>query len=97
MNAALRYMDLLLESPLQQEQRRFVEDIGHATTSLFTVLSGIIHYCKLRTESHLALANPFLLAPLIDEVVATLSLQADAKGLDLIIDVGPTVPSETHR
>ena len=92
MNAALGYMDLLLESPLQTEQRRFVEDIGRATTSLLTVLSGIMDYSKLRSESPVALANPFLLAPLIDEVIATLSLQADAKGLDLLIDVDSSVP-----
>ncbi len=92
MNAALGYMDLLLESPLQTEQRRFVEDIGRATTSLLTVLSGIIDYSKLRSESPVALANPFLLAPIIDEVVSTLSLQAEAKGLDLLIDVDSSVP-----
>ncbi len=94
MNAALGYMDLLLESPLQIEQRRFVEDIGRATTSLLTVLSGIMDYSKLRSESPVALANPFLLVPLIDEVVATLSLQADAKGIDFLINVGPTVPTQ---
>ncbi len=94
MNAALGYMDLLLESPLQVEQRRFVEDIGRATTSLLTVLSGIMDYSKLRSESPVALADPFVLAPLLDEVVATLSLQAEAKGLDFLIDVGPTVPSQ---
>ena len=94
MNAALGYMDLLLESPLQIEQRRFVEDIGRATTSLLTVLSGIMDYSKLRGEPPVALAAPFFLALLIDEVVATLSLQAEAKGLDFVVDVGPTVPAQ---
>jgi signal transduction histidine kinase/CheY-like chemotaxis protein len=94
MNAALGYMDLLLETRLEPEQRSFVEDIGRATSSLLSVLSGIMEYAKLRSEAPSTSAEPFDVPRLIDEVVATIALTAESKGLDLLVDVRPQVPTE---
>ncbi len=94
MNAALGYMDLLLETRLEPEQRSFVEDIGRATSSLLSVLSGIMEYAKLRSEAPTTLDEPFHLPRLLEEVVTTIALTAEAKGLDLLIDVRPDVPAE---
>ena len=94
MNAALGYMDLLLETRLEPEQRSFVEDIGRATSSLLSVLSGIMEYAKLRSEAPATPAEPFDVSRLLDEVVATIALTAESKGLDLLIDVRPAVPTE---
>jgi len=94
MNAALGYMDLLLETRLEPEQRSFVEDIGRATSSLLSVLSGIMEYAKLRSEAPATPTIPFDVPRLIDEVVSTIALTAESKGLDLLIDVRPEVPTE---
>lgn len=94
MNAALGYMDLLLETRLESEQRTFVEDIGRATRSLLVVLSSIMDYAKLRSENPVSVAAPFDLPRLLDEIVATVALTAESKGLDLLIDVHPAVPNE---
>ncbi len=94
MNAALGYMDLLLETRLEPVQRSFVEDIGRATNSLLAVLASIMEYAKLRSESPSSPPSPFNTPRLLDEVIATVALTADAKGLDFLVDVSPAVPRE---
>jgi signal transduction histidine kinase/CheY-like chemotaxis protein len=94
MNAALGYMDLLLATPLEPEQRSFVEDIGRATRSLLAVLSSIMEYAKLRSEPLTNATEPFDFPRLLDEVVSTVALAAESKGLDLLIEVRPAVPHE---
>ena len=101
MNAIVGMADLLLDTALQEEQRRYVETGRNAGEQLLNVINDILDLSKVEA-GHLELELiPFDLESLIESALVVVAAAADRKGLELVCDIRPDVPrglrGDPHR
>ncbi|MFS8969186.1 PAS domain S-box protein [Synechococcus sp. 'PEA 65AY6A-5F PE A'] len=92
MNAVLGMTGLLLETPLNAEQRDFVETIRVSGDALLTLINDILDFSKLEAgEMELEILD-FDLRSCLEEVADLFAHTAHAKGLELAVLMPPEVP-----
>ncbi|PIE01971.1 MAG: hypothetical protein CSA81_09495 [Acidobacteria bacterium] len=92
MNGVIGMAQLLLGSKLNKKQRDYVSVIHTSSSSLLTVLNDILDFSKIEAGKLEIESVNFNLNQAINEVIAVLSLQAQAKHIDLINDVQSESP-----
>src|SRR5216117_2222424 len=92
MNAVLGFVELVLDTELQAEQRRALELVRSSSEALLTILNDILDYSKIEAE-HLELESiPFDLPKVVHATATLLAVRAREKHLELTVDVPPEVP-----
>src|SRR5438445_8066095 len=92
MNAVLGFVELVLDTDLQVEQRRALELVRSSSEALLTILNDILDYSKLEA-THLELeAIPFDRSKVVHATATLLAVRAREKHLELTVDVPPDVP-----
>lgn len=84
--------DLLLETPLDEEQRDYVSTVRLCAENLFHLLNATLEYSAL-TAGHLKLdETEFVLSDMVDSALSMEREKAEAKGLKLTATVDATLP-----
>ena len=92
MNAILGFTELLMDTPLDDAQRRHLGTVRASARSLLGLLNDILDTAKLdKGAMELELAD-FSLRAACDQTLASLRLGATRKGLDLRLDYPDTLP-----
>ncbi|MBK8972092.1 MAG: PAS domain S-box protein [Hahellaceae bacterium] len=92
MNAIIGFTEVLMGTPLNDEQSRHLSIIARAARSLLHLLNDILDSAKLE-KGKLELENvSFSLPELLDTVLSTLGMQARRKGLSLNLKWDPALP-----
>src|SRR5437660_5489185 len=92
MNAVLGFVELVLDTELQVEQRRALELVRSSSEALLTILNDILDYSKIEAE-HLELESiPFDLPKVVHATATLLAVRAREKHLELTVDVQSDVP-----
>ncbi|WP_020648666.1 PAS domain S-box protein [Solimonas variicoloris] len=92
LNAVLGLLQLLDETTLDARQQDYLRKIRGASTALLNILNDILDYSKIEA-GRLALEDaPFALDHLLESVLDLFSLSAEAKGIELTVQVGEGVP-----
>jgi two-component system sensor histidine kinase TorS len=89
MTGMLGMIRLLGDSGLNSEQRRHLSILANSGEALLGILNAILDYSKVESGKVAAEPADFLLAPLIEGVVALMKPTATEKGLDLRFNVDP--------
>ena len=92
MNGVIGMTSLLLESPLEGEQREVVESIRVSGETLLAIVNDVLDFAKIEAGKLDLELVPFELQPLIEEALDLVSSAAAQKDLDLlhrIEDGGP--------
>ncbi|MBF0185638.1 MAG: DUF3365 domain-containing protein [Magnetococcales bacterium] len=92
MNVVIGMGDILLDTPLNSEQQRFVRKLQQAGRGLVDLINQILDFSKMEADQLEVHFHPFVLSTLLQEVVDLLKVIADEKGLPLLLSIHSSVP-----
>ena len=93
MNGMIGMTGLLLESDLNAEQRHYAETIRSSGEILMTLINDIMDLSKIEARKYTLEKYDFDLERFLDDFSLGIALPAQEKGLDLIFDIDPGVPT----
>jgi PAS domain S-box-containing protein len=92
MNAIIGMADLLWETELTPDQRKYLRIFRRAGGNLLNLINDILDFSKVEA-GHLELESiPFDLGDLIEKAIEILAMRANEKGLELACHLSPDVP-----
>jgi signal transduction histidine kinase/CheY-like chemotaxis protein len=94
MNGILGVADLLLETGLSENQRRFAELIRGSGGSLLEIINGILDLSKIEAGKLELQPRDFDLCRAVEDVVGLLGESARAKGVEMFYGIAREVPCE---
>jgi len=92
MHGVLGFTNVLLETPLNAEQREHVETIRSSGESLLHIINDILDFSKVEAGKLTVERVPFDLRSAVKEVAELLAAQAHKKGLELALKIHASVP-----
>ena len=93
MNAIIGLTELLLDTPLEREQREFAQGAQGAADGLLGIINDILDFSKVEAGKLEIEAVPFDLGDLVEDVAALLGGIANGKGVELLAHRTPEVPT----
>lgn len=93
MNAILGMADLLWETDLNAEQRRYIDTVIGNGNALLELINGILDLAKVESGRLSLEKVEFDVSDLAEKVADTLAVRAHAKGIELATRVVPGVPA----
>lgn len=93
LNAILGMAELLLGSPLNRDQREYVEIFQRAGRGLLDVLNNALELSKLESGKCEISPAPFDLHEVIEETLDVFAFIAHKKEIELAVEVDPNLPA----
>ena len=93
MNGVLGLTELLLETPLNDQQRSFLETVRRSGEGLLTIINDILDFSKIEAGKLEMETLDFDLYQSVEDVVQLLAPRAHEKGLELLARVDERLPA----
>ena len=92
MNAIIGFSEALLDTPLRPTQQHYVETVYRSARSMLRLLNDILDTAKLDKGAVSIEVDEFCVADVCNLAVGAQRIQADKKGLQLLLEITPEVP-----
>jgi two-component system, sensor histidine kinase and response regulator len=92
MNAIMGLTHLALKTPLSQQQQDYLQKIHSSSRHLLGLINDVLDFSKIESGKLTLEQIPFELEPLLAQATDLVTQRAQAKGLELIVDLDPAVP-----
>jgi two-component system sensor histidine kinase/response regulator len=93
MNGVIGMTGLLLDTPLQSDQKEFAETIRTSADALLTIINDILDFSKIEARKLVLEVVDFDLHEVIDDTLELVAASAHLKGLEMIHHILPDVPT----
>src|SRR5262249_7842168 len=92
MNAILGMTELVLDTPLEEDQRQGLKTVKSAADSLLGIINDLLDFSKIEAGKLELVPADFSLRGAVGDTLRALAARAHKKGLELIYQVQPDVP-----
>jgi signal transduction histidine kinase/DNA-binding response OmpR family regulator len=92
MNGVLGMTELLLQTPLTEQQTKFCNTVHRSGKALLHVINDILDFSKVEAGKMELEALDFNLREAVEEVMELLAESAHRKGLELLMEIAPDTP-----
>ena len=92
LNGVLGMTELALETPLNSEQREYLDAIRSCAGSLLTVINDTLDFSKIEARKMDLDSVEFRLTDTLEEALTPLAVRAQQKGLEFCLEISPAVP-----
>ncbi len=93
MNGVMGFIELLTKTDLDRIQRGYLETLRASAGNLMVILNDILDFSKIEAGKLRLRKRNFDLREVLENAVLLFAANAHGKGLSLILDVEPDVPS----
>ncbi len=92
MNSIMGMAELLMDTPLSDEQKQCVSILSRASASLLNLLNDILDFSKIESGLLKIEKEPFNVREILERCIELLMVKAVEKNLELSMTVSPDVP-----
>jgi len=93
MNGVIGMTGLLLDTELSEEQKTYAQTVRSSAESLLSVINDILDFSKIEAGKLSLEMIDFDLESTLDDLMTSVALRAQEKGLELLCDVEQNVPT----
>ncbi len=94
LNAVIGLTHLCLQTTVTDKQRDYLNKVHLSANSLLSLLNDILDFAKIEAGKLSIEHSPFSLDAVLDSLVAIFGHKCQDKGLELLVQVRPNVPSQ---
>lgn len=96
MNVIMGFSELLLKMDIDNQARKYIDDIKRASHNLLAVINDILDISKIESGKMELVPDTYFTKYFFNDISVIISQQAEKKGLAFTMNIDPDIPSSLY-